>query len=1143
MSVRSVSQQPLLQPGLWVGGTLLRTRVPVASTIVLVLGCLMLGLVTARADEPKAGAATSEQLKFFNERVKPVLERNCFKCHSHLADKVKGGLMVDSRTGLLEGGDTGAAIVPGKPDESLLIQSIRYDENADYQMPPGGKKLPDEEIAALTEWVKQGAFWPDEPSGGDPKRKSRPRGKITDEDRAWWAFQPLQEPAVPDVRGTTHTMRNEIDAFILERLAKENLVPLPEASPAVLCRRVTFDLIGLPPSPDEVRQFVEAANKDADAAYRDLVDRLLDSPRYGERWARHWLDLVRYADSDGYRIDDYRPQAWRFRDYVIRSFNEDKPYDRFVQEQLAGDELFPGDPDALIATGYLRHGIYEYNNRDVRGQWTTILNDITDTTGDVFLGLGMQCARCHDHKFDPILQKDYYRLQAFFAGLMPRQDLVAATAEQRQAHAERLTSWEAKTADIRREIAALEERYRANAERDAVSKFPDDIQEMIRKPVANRSPLEHQLAELAYRQVYYEFDRLERLIKGGDKERLIALKRQLAEHDSVKPAPLPIAFGATDVGLAAAPVLIPKRGPEPVEPGFLTLLDEQPAQVEPFAESTGRRAALARWLTQPGNPLTARVMVNRVWQDHFGRGLAANASDFGRLGEQPTHPELLDWLASRFVQEGWSLKKLHRLIVLSAAYRRASDALSFSPMPKAQGATGGSFGPPVPTRSTGSQSPASGTRHSALTLDPDNRLYWRGTTRRLEAEQIRDAIFAVTGELNRTTGGPSVWPTEPRRSVYARIMRNTRDPLLDVFDVPFWFQSASSRDTTTTPVQSLLLINSQFLLHRAQAFAERVQRDIGSTDDSQFIARAYQLAFCRPPTDSELTAARKFLASQPAAINPQLAGSAQAAFVAGKIPYRDGQAAVIEPVATQQRFEVDARDQMPRGDFTIEAFVLLQSVNDSGAVRTIASTGDPNREPSWGFGVTGKKSRRKPQTLVLQLFGKKQDGQVGEEAIFSDQHIQLDKPYYVSASVKLADEGQGEVTFFVKDLSNDDEPLLVARVPHAITGGFENERPLMLGGRGAKVEYSFDGLIDDVRLSRTALGVGELLFTSEGTNQHTVGYWLFESKPDVFHDASGHGLHIRPAAFKTGSKVNPHAAALADFCHVLLNSNEFLYVE
>jgi len=1137
MSIRSDRQQPLPQPRLQARGTSFRVRISAASTVVLALGYSALGLVSARADEPKQTVPTTEQRKFFNERVKPVLERNCFKCHSHQADKVRGGLVVDSRAGLLEGGDTGAAIVPGKPDESLLIQSIRYDDKADYQMPPGGKKLPDEEIAALTEWVKQGAFWPDEPSGADPKHKSRPRGKITDEDRAWWAFQPLKEPAVPDMRGTSHAMRNEIDAFILERLAGESLIPLPEASPAVLCRRVTFDLIGLPPTPEEVQKFVEAANTDADAAYRTLVDRLLDSPRYGERWARHWLDLVRYADSDGYRIDDYRPHAWRFRDYVIRSFNDDKPYDRFVQEQLAGDELFPGDPDALTATGYLRHGIYEYNSRDVRGQWTTILNDITDTTGDVFLGLGMQCARCHDHKFDPILQKDYYRLQAFFAGLMPREDLVAATAEQRLAHAERLASWEAKTADIRREIAALEERHRTKAERDAVTKFPDDIQEMIRKPAADRSPLEQQLAELAYRQVYYEFDRLERLIKGEDKERLLALRRQLAEHDSTKPAPLPIAFGATDVGPAAAPVLIPKRGPEPVEPGFLTLLDEQPAKIEAFAESTGRRAALARWLTQPGNPLTARVMVNRIWQDHFGRGLAANASDFGRLGEQPTHPELLDWLASRFVKDGWSLKKLHRLIVLSAAYRRSGEVSPFNRVGNA---------PRVDEREVPSTRGALPTRlndRSPQTLDPDNRLYWRGTTRRLEAEQIRDAIFAVTGELKTATGGPSVESTEPRRSVYARIMRNTRDPLLDVFDAPFWFQSASSRDTTTTPVQSLLLINGQFLLHRAQAFAERVQRDIGLADESQFIARAYQLAFCRPPTDSELTAARKFLASQPTAINPQLAGSAQAAFVAGKIPYRDGQAAVIEPDANQQRFEVTARDQMPRGDFTIEAFVLLRSVNDSGAVRTIAATGDPNREPAWGFGVTGKKSRRKPQTLVLQLFGKKQDGKVGEEAIFSDQHIQLDKPYYVAASVKRAGEEPGEVAFFVKDLSNDDEPLLVARVPHAITGGFENERPLMLGGRGVKVDHSFDGLIDDVRLSRTALGVGQLLFTSEGTNQQTIGYWLFESKPDVFHDASGHGLDLRPMAAKPGSSVDPHAAALADFCHVLLNSNEFLYVE
>lgn len=1082
------------------------------------------------AEETSAPTITAEQKQFFDQRVKPVLEKNCFKCHSHLADKIRGGLVVDSRDGLLEGGDSGAAIVPGKPDESLLIQSIRYAPDADYQMPPGGNKLPDEEIAALTDWVKQGAFWPESPGSKSGHKKSRPRGKITDEDRAWWAFQPIREPVVPKVEvAAPQMLRNEIDAFIMKRLSDEGLTPLGETAPAVLCRRVYFDLIGLPPTPDEVRQYLDAAQQDADAAYRALVDRLLDSPRYGERWARHWLDLVRYADSDGYRIDDYRPHAWRFRDYVIRSFNDDKPYDRFVREQLAGDELYPDDPDALIATGYLRHGIYEYNNRDVRGQWTTILNDITDTTGDVFLGLGMQCARCHDHKFDPILQKDYYRLQAFFAGLRPREDLIAATPEQRRAHQARQAEWETKTADIRREIDSLEARYRARAAEDAITKFPDDIQEMIRKPAAERSPLEQQLAELAYRQVTYEYGRLDRLIKGEDKERLIALRRQLAEHDAAKPAPLPVAFGATDVGTAAAPVLIPKRAADPIEPGFLTLLEEQPAQIESLAESTGRRATLARWLTRPDNPLTARVMVNRLWQDHFGRGLAANASDFGRLGEPPTHPELLDWLAGRFMKDGWSLKKLHRLIVLSAAYRRSGEVRNSE-------------------RGTRNESVSSATSplaapHSALEADPENRLYWRGSTRRLEAEQIRDAIFAVTGELETKTGGPGVESTEPRRSVYTRVMRNTRDPLLDVFDAPFWFQSASSRETTTTPVQSLLLINGQFLLHRAQSFAERVQHDIGSTDEARFIARAYQLAFSRPPTDLELTAARRFLAAQPAAINPQLAGSAQAAFVAGKIPYRDGQAAVIEPATSQQRFEVVAGNQMPRGDFTIEAFALLRSVNDSGAVRTVASTGDPNREPAWAFGVTGKKSRRKPQTLVLQLFGQKRDGQVGEEAIFSDQHIQLDKPYYLAASVRLAGAEPGEVAFFVKDLSNDDEPLLAARVSHEITGGFDNERPMMLGGRGTKVDHSFDGLIDDVRLSRAALGVGELLFTSEGINHQTVGYWLFESKPDVFHDASGHGLDIRPTAFKSASKVNPQAAALVDFCHVLLNANEFLYVE
>ncbi len=1073
-------------------------------------------------------APTPEQVKFFETKVRPLLAEQCYSCHG--PQREIGGLRLDSRAAALKGGGAGPAVVPGHPEKSLLIQAVNYQGR---RMPPAGK-LKAEQITILTEWVKMGAPWPSGEAGGHGSGERRKTavdrikeahtdirtGKRASE---YWAFQPVKQPQVPQIVDGGWS-RNAVDRFVFQKLKATGLSPAPEADRATLIRRLYFDLIGLPPAPEEVAAFVNDPQPDA---YEKLVDRLLASPRYGEKWARHWLDLVRYADSDGYRIDHYRPHAWRYRDYVIRSFNQDRPYNRFVQEQLAADELFPNDPEAITGLGYLRHGIYEYNNRDVRGQWTTILDDITDTTGDVFLGLGVQCARCHDHKFDPILQKDYYRLRAFFAPIQPEEERIVATPEQIARHRQEMAVWEQKTAEIRRQLDALEAPYRKAAEKRAVEIFPEDIQAMINKPVAQREPLEHQLATLAYRQVYFEYDRLETRIKGTDKEKYLALKKQLAAFDKEKPEPLPTVMALSDVGPQAPPVLIPKKGKEPIEPGFLSVFDPQPAKIAPIPgrpQTTGRRAALARWLTQPENPLTGRVIVNRVWQYHFGRGLAANASDFGRLGDVPTHPELLDWLASAFVAPttpqppvpgpakglGWSLKRLHRLLVTSATYRQA-------------------------------------TRHpqaEAYRLkDPENRLYWRGNTRRLEAEQIRDAVYAVTGELDLKAGGPGVNGSDPRRTIYIRYMRNARDPLLDVFDLPLFFSSTSSRDTTTTPVQSLLLFNSQTMLLRAKAFAQRLERETGG-DETQMIARAYQLAFSRPPRTDELQAARQFLSEQAARINPMEAGSDAAAFLYDKLPFRDGQAAILSPEGPQRRFEVAHNEQFPTGDFTLEAFVLPRSVYETGAVRTIAAkwSGD-HRAPGWGFGITGKQSRRKPQTLVLQFIGKKLDGTVGEEAIFSDQHIQINKPYYVAAAVELARNGKpGTITFYAKDLSNDDEPLLVARVPHRIVGGFGNSLPLTLGGRDGRNDGLFDGLVDDVRLSSGALGAGELLFTREGSHPRTIGYWQFEAKPDVFHDTSGHGLNIQPASARNKS-VDPRRGALADFCQALLNSNEFLYVD
>ncbi len=1043
-------------------------------------------------------ASTAEQSEFFTREVQPILSESCHKCHSHSSDKIKGNLVVDSLAGLLKGGETGPAIVPGNVEKSLLIKAIRYGDE-DLQMPPKGKKLAPAQIAVLEKWVAMGAPWP----GQDPAKAIAVRGKFSAEDRQWWAFQPLKEPAVPEVadHGWCQT---SIDRFIFKKLEAEGLQPSPEAERHALLRRVYFDLWGLPPSPQEVEAFV---SDQSTAAYEHLIDRLLESPRYGERWARHWLDLARYAESDGYRIDDYRPNTWPYRDYVIQAFNEDKPYDRFVQEQLAGDELEPGNPRMYVANSFLRLGIYEYNNRDVRQQWTTILNDLTDVAGDLFLGLGMQCARCHDHKFDPILQKDYYRLQAFFASSLPRQDLVLASTNELAEYKRQLAKWEQMTASIRERIDELAKPYFEKATEAAIAKFPEDVQELIRKPVPERTPFEHQLAELAYRQVTLEQERLDARIKGADKEKLAGLRKELARFDASKPKPLERAFTVTDVGPTPPPVFIPKRTKEAIEPGYPTILHEGPATItRPLKapDSTGRRLELARWLTQPDNPLSTRVIVNRIWQYHFGRGLVATSSDFGRLGEKPANPELLDWLATRFVQDGWSFKKMHRLILLSAAYR---------------------------------QSALTSPSDAARLKDPENRWLWRMNIRRLDGEQVRDSMLAASGELDPSAGGPAVDGSKPRRSIYTRVLRNTHDPLLDVFDAPEGFASTSLRNVTTTPTQALFLFNSQYTLARARALAARLRR-VSSGDDAQQIRQAYGLVLSRDPTGDELEAARRFLSEDKKQVAPTRATTVS--YVAEKMPYREDKAAVMNPAGPMDRFEVPDSPALPQLDFTIEAFILLRSLYEDGQVRTIASHWDGNeKHPGWSFGVTSKKSMNKPQTLVLQLCG---PGGKSYEAIFSGLHIELNKPYFVAASIALEQTNETGITFFAKDISNDDEPMQVARMAHTVTAPLSSHAEFVMGGRQGQNAHLWDGLIDDVRLSNIALRQEQLLLTSEGVSEHTVGYWQFESASNYHRDSSGHGLNIK-IKMAAPKIQDPKEAALVDFCHVLLNANEFLYVE
>ncbi|MEP7365877.1 MAG: DUF1549 and DUF1553 domain-containing protein [Acidobacteriota bacterium] len=683
-----------------------------------------------------------------------------------------------------------------------------------------------------------------------PAWSAAPASKpFTPQDRSYWAFQPVRRAQPPAVR-QRDWVRNPIDAFILQRLEAEGITPGPQADKITLLRRVSFDLTGLPPTPEEVQAFVADTSPDA---YERVVERLLASPHYGERWGRHWLDVARYAESDGFRADEPRPNVWRYRDYVVRSFNEDKGYDRFMREQIAGDELWPNDPQARTATAFSRHYPEEWNARDLEQRRQEALQDITDAVSSAFLGLTMGCAKCHDHKFDPILQKDYYRLQAFFAHTTNDDQVPLWSASRIAEEARKSQKWENATRDIRKEIDALMEAGRKTVTDGEFFKFPDPVKAAVAKPAAERTPFEQQLAHRA-EIISQPSDFLALLrLKPEQKKRLDALKKQLAAFDNLYHAEPPISAGMHDLGPVAPPTHILSVGNyakplEEVEPGFLSILDPAPARIVPPADgsSTGRRTALANWLADPANPLTPRVMVNRIWHYHFGTGIVATPGDFGRMGQRRTNPELLDWLAAEFVQNGWSMKHMHRLIVNSNTYRQSSQ-----------------------------------TRDDASSLDSANRLLWRFPPQRLEAEAIRDGALSVSGLLNPAVGGPSVYPTLPpgmpppaggwkvsqdpadqhRRSLYISVRRTASYPLMNAFDMPDSHESCARRANTVTAPQALTLLNGEHSIEWAQALAGRVIERAGE-DPAAIVTEAFRLAYSRAPEPAEKDRVLTFLGNQ-----------------------------------------------------------------------------------------------------------------------------------------------------------------------------------------------------------------------------------------------------------------------------------------
>jgi len=745
----------------------------------------------AAAIAPAPAALSAADLQFFETRVRPILVDRCYKCHSHDADKIKGGLMLDTREGMLHGGDTGPAIAPGKPEDSLLVDAISY-KDADLQMPPKGDKLPDNEIADITDWIRRGAF---DPRSLVTKGSSPAYGGVG---RDHWSFLPVKKPAVPQVTDAAWC-KTPVDAFILARMEEAGLKPNPQADKYTLIRRATFDLTGLPPTPEEVQRFLV---DDSPQAWEKVVDRLLASPHYGERWGRYWLDVARYADTKGdtpQREDPRYPFAWTYRDYVIGAFNSDKPYNEFIIEQLAADRLVaedlhrsratgaPVDYTKLAALGFLTLG-----NR-FENSVNDIINDRIDVTSKAFLGLTVSCARCHDHKFDPIPTADYYSLYDVFANTAEPKDYPWLHPMPR-------------TPELVDYLTKMQAADAAKAKADA---------ELL---ALRRSGLTEQ----------------ERAAKRKELQRELFLANKQVNDLELSPAAPPKADVLLDVAQTHDyPVLLrgeaQNKGPL-VTRHFLSILSPDPKHPTAFRSGSGR-LELARAIASPTDPLTARVLVNRVWQQHFGNGFVTTPDDLGNQSAPPNNPELLDYLASRFVEEGWSIKRLQRLIMLSSVYLETS---------------------------TGNPKYAD--------QDPDNKLQWRYNVRQLDFEEMHDSILAIAGTIDLTVGGrPVPIGSEgfaTRRAVYAFIDRRNPAEILTQFNFPNPSVPTGKRFLTQVPQQQLFLMNSPLVIETARKLVHSPEFQEQTSDELR-VATLYLAVFQRPPTPEETKLCLRYVDSNP----------------------------------------------------------------------------------------------------------------------------------------------------------------------------------------------------------------------------------------------------------------------------------------
>lgn len=874
--------------------------------------------------------------KHASEKEAVALLQRCTQCHGGSVQSA--GLNLASREGMLKGGTTGPSIIPGNAELSPLYRRVAGLQAPIMPMLPAAP-LNKEEVAVLKDWIDQGAKWPADAapaatlssaSNAAAATAGYPGGykprQITREDRNWWAFlKPVRAP-VPQA-GEARWNRNPIDGFVRDMQTRKGLEPAPQADKPTLIRRAYLDLIGLLPPPEVTDAFVKDTSPDA---YEKLIDKLLASPAYGERWGRHWLDVVRYADSSGFEFDINVDNAWRYRDYVIKAFNEDRPYDQFVLEHLAGDELDHPTNDSLTATTFYRIGPrVRFREKNYPSYRYDYMDDMVRTTFQGFMGLSVNCARCHDHKFDPITQLDYYKSVAAFWGYVDYDQPLVPKARVDD-YERALKALGKELTPLRREIARIEKPYRERQReqqiQDALKKYPADIQQAIRTPEAQRTVGQKLLvaqviitgedvdpdnlvadatgtskaraaakADQIFGVENYGAGRLIRLNPDDDSKRA-ALLAKVKDVEDRLPAPLPVADGVRDgdyrllpdglgdshipgtgrpdygikccfVPAAGAKFTVPPlyfgaKGEDiksdettfQVQPGFLTVLDgvKKPAEHAPNRPdyvTSGRRRALGEAIVSSDNPLTARVMVNRIWGWHFGTGIVATPGNFGKMGMLPSHPELLDWLATEFVQKGWSVKQMHRLIMTSETYKMDS---AFS-------------------------------RETDLKSDPVNTFLWRFPAHRLEAEIIRDATLSASGQLNPQAGGEPFFPPIPvslradqprgiweltkegpdtwRRSVYAYVKRGLKYPMFEVFDAPDSNVTCERRAVSTVPTQSLTLLNNEFTLLQATHFAGRVWKAAGNDPQKQ-IRELYRIAFSREPSASDMRINLAFLDKQ-----------------------------------------------------------------------------------------------------------------------------------------------------------------------------------------------------------------------------------------------------------------------------------------